>query len=621
MGSPERKIEPLREEKFGLVWKNKPEDVAEKCKTNLPLLKEVKAKAIITDKNKPTNIIIEGDNYHALSVLNYTHAGKIDIIYIDPPYNTGSRDWKYNNNFVDGSDPYRHSKWLSFMYKRINMSKRLLKEDGVICVTIDDYEMPRLWLILEQIFGHNNHLGTVIIRNTPSGRKTKRKFALIHEYAIFFGKSNKSYIKKELVEISQKSHEYKKDIDGSLYCPTNLRKSGIDSEATKKDGSLRDRYYPIYYNVVTKKITTTIKSKSQKNIISIYPIDNKNQKRIWRRGKKDIELMFKTGELWGKKIKEKMQIYFKFRGGLDGQPPKSIWTDSNLSASDYGSKELSEILNTRETFPYPKSKHAVIKCIESVANKNAIILDFFAGSGTTGHAVLEMNKQDEGNRQFILCTNNENDICKEITYPRIKNVINGYRFKGKEKEILFEKKININFLQNSEDILDKIEELKNKHEKKYDDFNNQFGNKVYKLVGIKNIKDKKEGLGGNIRYFETTFIPYSAKSTDSTKAQIMKNATDVLCIKENTFEEIINKKGYKIFKNYFIYMGILFDSLQIFKFKNEIKKINKKNCRIYIFSFVGDDKFEKSFDDLKNVNIVSVPEVILRVYKRLFLRR
>lgn len=194
-------------------------------------------------------------------------------------------------------------------------------------------------------------------------------------------------------------------------------------------------------------------------------------------------------------------------------------------------------------------------------------MDFFAGSGTTGHAVLEMNKQDNGNRQFILCTDNENSICEEVTYPRIQKVINGYKFKGK-KETLF-----------------------------------------------------KEGLSGNIRYFKTTFIPYSIKPTDSTKAQIMKNATDVLCIKENTFEKIIDKKGYKIFKNYLIYMGILFDSLQIFKFKNEIKKIYKKQCRIYIFSFVGDDKFGKSFDDLENVKIVSVPEVILRVYKRLFLRR
>ena len=293
----------------------------------------------------------------------------------------------------------------------------------------------------------------------------------------------------------------------------------------------------------------------------------------------------------------------------------------NLMLTNMETKLVSQIINKK--FPFPKSLYTVKECLEATCKNNpdSIILDFFAGSGTTGHAVLEMNAQDNGNRKFILCTDNENSICEEITYPRIKNVINGYKFDGKKKETLFEAKININFLKNSQDILNEIKEIKNKYKRKFNKFEDEFGNKVYKLVGIKNIKDKKEGLGGNIRYFQTTFIPYSVKPTDSTKAQIMKNATDVLCIKENTFEEIINKKGYKIFKNYFIYMGILFDSLQIFKFKNEIKKISKKDCRIYVFSFVGDDKFEKSFNDLKNVKIVSVPEVILRVYKRLFLRR
>ena len=608
--------------KLGLVWEQKTERVIEDCKKKLPVLKEVEKKAIITDKNQPTNLIIEGDNYHALSVLNYTHTEKIDLIYIDPPYNTGSRDWKYNNNFVDNSDPYKHSKWLSFMYERISISKRLLKEDGVICVTIDDYEMPRLWLIMEQVFGYNNHLGTVIIRNTPSGRKTKRKFALIHEYAIFFGKSNKSFIKKELIDISKKSHAYKKDTDGSLYCPTNLRKSGIDSEAIKKDGSFRNRYYPIYYNSITNKITT-IKTKSYKNIITVYPIDNKNQKRIWRRGKEDIDLMFRSGELWGKKIKEKLEIFYKFRGGLDGQPPKSIWADSNLSASDYGSKELSEILNKRETFPYPKSKHAVIRCIKSATSKNSVILDFFAGSGTTGHAVLEINKEDGGNRQFILCTNNENNICEEVTYPRIKNVIRGYRYKGTEKKTLLEEKINLNLFKKSEEFFKKIEECKLKHKEEYDSFKTEIENKQFKLIGVKKIKDKKEGLGGNLRYFKTDFIDSKGKATDSIKKKLIKNATEMLCIKENTFEKVKITKGYKIFKNNQIFMGIIFENLNetyLSEFKNEIKKVNKSSS-VYVFSLFGEGRYESEFSNLKNIKVIPVPEAIMRVYNRIFFNR
>ena len=164
-----------KRKKFGLVWEDKQEEVVEQCKTKLPILEEVKSKEIMTDKEKPVNILIEGDNYHALSVLNYTHKGKIDVIYLDPPYNTGAKDWKYNNNYVDAEDPYRHTKWLSFMNHRLGLAKNLLSEDGIICVTIDDYEMPRLWLLMEDIFGEENHLGTIAIRINPGGRKSKRK--------------------------------------------------------------------------------------------------------------------------------------------------------------------------------------------------------------------------------------------------------------------------------------------------------------------------------------------------------------------------------------------------------------------------------------------------------------
>ena len=129
-----------KRKKYGLVWEDKPEDVVEQCKTELPVLKEVKNKAIAKDKNGPVNILIEGDNYHALSVLNYTHKGKIDVIYIDPPYNTGNKDFKYNDHWVDKEDTYRHSKWLSFLSGRLRFAKNLLKSNGVMFISIDDNE-------------------------------------------------------------------------------------------------------------------------------------------------------------------------------------------------------------------------------------------------------------------------------------------------------------------------------------------------------------------------------------------------------------------------------------------------------------------------------------------------
>jgi len=298
------------------------------------------------------------------------------------------------------------------MEKRLELSKNLLKEDGIICVTIDDYELPNLWLLMNKIFKRENHLGTVTIRNYPSGRKTKRKLAQIHEYGVFFGKTQESAIKNLIVDIEEKSHSYIQDTDGSWYSPTNLRKQGIDSNAEKKDGAYKDRWYPIYFDPKTGKVST-----KEKYDIEIWPIDPRGEKRIWRRSIDVIDEMFETGELWCKDVKNNgYQIYYKFKGGISGEPPKSIWYDSTFSASEHGTRILIDVLGEREKFQYPKSLYAVVESIKVMSDsKKAIILDFFAGSGTTGHAVLELNKQDGGNRKFILCTNNENKICEEVT--------------------------------------------------------------------------------------------------------------------------------------------------------------------------------------------------------------
>jgi adenine-specific DNA-methyltransferase len=268
-------------------------------------------------------------------------------------------------------------------------------------------------------FDYENHLGTVIIRNNPKGRMTERKFSLIHEYAIFFGKGQHSEIKKLQVDPSEKTHNYKQDNEGNWYLPVNLRKQGIDSNAINRKGEVSHRYYPIYYNPKTGAVST-----EQKHSITIEPIDSNGEKRIWRRAKEVIDEMYKNGDIWVKKIKNEYQVYYKFKGGLDGKRPQTIWTEAHFSASDYGTKTLDSILGKREQFQFPKAPEAVKQSILSMSNnKKTIILDFFAGSGTTGQAVLELNKEDDGDRHFILCTNNENNICRDVTYERIKRVI------------------------------------------------------------------------------------------------------------------------------------------------------------------------------------------------------
>ena len=178
-----------KRKKYGLVWEEKPEDVVEQCKTELPVLKEVKNKAIAKDKNGPVNILIEGDNYHALSVLNYTHKGKIDVIYIDPPYNTGNASWRYNNKIVDAEDSFKHSKFASFLQHRLRLAKPLLSPRGVMVLTIDDYEIHTCRMLLDEIFGEKNRLGTVVIVQNPRGRNDDRYFATMHEYALFYAKN------------------------------------------------------------------------------------------------------------------------------------------------------------------------------------------------------------------------------------------------------------------------------------------------------------------------------------------------------------------------------------------------------------------------------------------------
>lgn len=547
------KINQLEKHRYGLVWEDKQEDVAEQCSKELPVLHEDTSREIKsngTDK-QPINILIEGDNYHALYTLSFTHKSKIDFSYFDPPYNTGAKDWKYNNKFVDALDPYRHSKWLSFMQKRLRLAKKLLKPSGILCVTIDDYELPRLWCLLDQIFGEKNHLGTVVIRSNPKGRKTERKVSLIHEYALFYGKSDKSKIQKLEIAPEDKTHNYLQEEDGTWYLPVNLRKQGVDSLAVNKKGKLSDRYYPIYHDPKTGKISTKEKLK-----LKILPIDSNGEKRIWRRAKNVIDEMYERGDLWLNETKNGAQVYFKFRGGLDGEPPESIWYDNMFSASEHGTKTLDKILGKREMFQYPKSPFAVMECIKSAtADKNAIILDIFAGSGTTGHAVLELNEQDGGKRQFILCTNNENGICEEVCYPRIKKVIKGCN-----------------------------------------------GNK---------------GIVANLKYFKTEFVPQVI--TDNDKRVLVNRSTELLCLAENTFELAKQSKlklEFAIYKNSKQFTAIIYDEDAIAKCKEELETLKPQKTVIYAFSYDHEYNVE-DFDDLTIRFIVKpIPEAILNVYRK-----
>ena len=541
-------------------------------------------------------MLIEGDNYHALSVLNYTHKGKIDVIYIDPPYNTGAKDWRYNNDYVDKNDGYRHSKWLSMMANRLKLAKRLLKPDGVLICAIDENERPRIEMVLEELF-YNCSLTSVSIIHNPQGIQGDN-FSYTHEYAIFVIPKIKNRINQVDVEPRD---ENLRDDTGNNYLRTNARNC----------------FYPIlvkgqeilgFGNVPEDKFHPQDRIVKKKGYCEIWPLRD-GVERKWRYARQSVEA-----------IKESLFIRETIRGNDVFQTKtkgkaKTVWVNKAYHAGGkYGTKLLNDILG-RGKFEYPKSLHLILDILRIATKRNSVVLDFFAGSGTTGHAVSLLNKEDGGDRRFILCTNNENGIAQDVCLPRIKAVINGYKYTGEEKESLLDKKIKVRQLQHMHLIADDIAKLKEQHSGDYDRFETKIEDNSIRLYGIKKYNGKKEGLGGNLKYFKTTFVP--AQKTDKNKVKLMDKATDMLCVKENTFEEVKNIQAYKVFRNGSHYTGIIYNQRAIDKFKKFIDGIDGKFV-IYVFS-LGDEDFREQFVDMdKVIKLSPIPKVIMQVYRRIF---
>jgi len=526
---------------YGIVWEDKLEEVAELCKDKLPILVEDKAKEIVIDSNKPTNILIEGDNYHALSVLNYTHKGSIDVIYIDPPYNTGAKDWKYNNDYVDSNDQWRHSKWLSMMSKRLLLAKKLLKRDGVLICAIDDNEFHHLGTLLEQIFlGYERHCITIV--HNPRGIQGNN-FSYTHEYAYFV-------FRKGLNVIGTKKRDE--------VLEEELRDHGGESLRT----DARNCFYPIlvksnqivgFGDVPSKEFHPKGKNVKRKDgLIEVWPIDSKGVERKWVFALQTVN-----------EIKDKLFVQDKKTGEIDifrrkdTQKPRTVWFGKKYDASTYGSKIVNGLTGT--SFPFPKSLFNTQDCLECVIKekKYAIVLDYFAGSGTTGHAVMMLNKEDNGERRFILCTNNENKIAEEVCYPRIKRVIQGH--------------------------------------KDYKD-----------MTYIK----------ANLKYFKTDFV--DANATDRNKKRLVDKSTEMLCLREGCYEGVKSGPDYKIFHNSRgKHLGIIYDDDGIEPFKKELKKMGK-NFVVYVFS-LDESAREEEFEDVANlVELKPIPTVILNVYRKIF---
>jgi adenine-specific DNA-methyltransferase len=632
-----RQEEELKTKKYGLVWDNEkePEKVVTDCENNIPVLQRIKDKRIKTN-DSDDNILIEGDNYHALTCLNYTHKGKIDVIYIDPPYNTGKKnEWVYNDKFVDKEDGYRHSKWLNMMEKRLKTAKHLLKKDGIIFISINDHECYQLKILLDSIFGYENFIDNFIIRSNPRGNQAKKLTASEHEYILSYAKD---YNSLDALGFSKEMEEYKKKDNIGFYREIGLRKRGAGSRRVDAP----NQFYPIYYNANTQSIDI---NRNNEHDIKILPMLSNGEEGRWRwsfktvtekRNKLLVRLVNRNGT---KEYDVFEKDYFDYN---KISKIKSIFYEKDVNYEN-ATEEVNNIIGLKK-FDYPKPLYLIIKLLKSVTKNDLTILDFFAGSGTTGHAVLDLNKQDGGKRKFILCTNNELNgvgsilskenpnedkekfgICQRVTYPRIHNVIKGYKFTGKDKTTLFEKKLSFSGLKDMDKILSEIDEIITTNKDKYDKIEKEFKDNLIKITGIKNIKDFKDGLGGNLQYFKTDLIPIRKEDDeesiknigDKTRRELTYKAGQMIAIKENCFEEIELNEYYQIFEN-----NDKSKKVAIYFREDEgglkelTKKIKDQKTTLYIFSHGKIDK--KSYKYLgNNIKIEDIPEPILEIYREI----
>jgi len=357
------------------------------------------------------NLIIKGNNLLALHSLTRRFGGKVKLIYIDPPYNTqgDANTFLYNNTF-------NHSTWLSFMKARLEVSLELMRNDGVIAIAIDDEEQAYLKVLCDEVFGRDNHMGTLIVQIKPSGRTTDAYFATCHEYVLFYSKEP-NYPDMNFFELTEaQKSKYNEGEGEDLYKWRDFLRTGGYSTPEERPNS----YYPIYFNPTTEDISL---EKKGSGYVEILPLDSNGVKRVWRKIPQSFAEHLKNGEIQivlRSNGTYKVQLIDRIKKGIR---PKSIWVDSKYDASSHGTKLLKNLFEGERVFSFPKSLYAVKDVIGIFTERGGrdIVLDFFAGSGTTAHAVLELNKEDGGKRKFILCE--QLDYVEAVTAKRVKKVI------------------------------------------------------------------------------------------------------------------------------------------------------------------------------------------------------
>lgn len=391
----------LNAKKYGLVWERHEEAVDIQMRDNIPVFTECVDKEISTTTGG-VNFLLEGDNLHSLRLLEKTHAGRIDLIYIDPPYNTNNKEFIYDDSFVDKTDAFRHSKWLSFMHERLLLVKQLLSKNGSIFISIDSNEQAQLKLLCDEIFGEENFIDMICWFKKASPSNDAQYFSNDIEYILVYAR-DKSVWRPHRLPLNEKQMKYYTNPDNDSRGPWN--------SATYTCNKSKEQRPSLYYPI-TNPYTGE----------EVWP----KETAVWAYSKEQCEEHIKNNMLfWGVDGKAKYPRFKKFLSNHQGVVNRTLWHYDDVNHTQGASAELKslDIIG----FATPKPTRLIDRIIRIASEDNSIILDFFAGSGTTAHAVLKYNHDHESsNRKFILCTNNENNICEEVTYERIKRVIEGY---------------------------------------------------------------------------------------------------------------------------------------------------------------------------------------------------
>lgn len=573
----QNEISKLREaKKYWIVWDTEkvPEKVVLDCQTKLPILQENKSKYIKTTTLWWENILIEWDNYHALQVLNYTHKSSIDIIYIDPPYNTGEKDFVYNDEFVAKDDLYKHSKWLNFIEKRLRLAINLLKPDWLLVVSIDDNEMAQLKILLDELFNDNVKI-VVVKMSEASGLKmwAVRKAGIIPKYKeyLLFAKLNGvnglnfDYIKKD-----------KWDDEYNLFLD-NFTKEDRDviSNYMSFDWPLDNKAIKIVDDILSHVQLTSVNKKISEFKVKSSEIEEWRYANAWRIARTAASSSVKSLVDTKKKVLD--QQLFSVLSKRDGllyiaktdynesskQPRvQIIFAIDNLMTHpwDFWSDIKTTWLEAEGgvSFKNWKKPLSLIKKILKTKQKDALVLDFFAWSWTTWHAVLDLNLTDLWQRKFILCTNNENGICENITHKRLKW--------------------------------------------------------VYESAPV-------DALSW-LRYYKTDFIEVEniQQVDDRHKIELTHKAWGIIALKEEAYDEILKTKQYQFFQNNekIVWIYFLESSVWIEDFKSELQRLseNKNESVIYMFSYGEPEYISKDFN-INWLRIEAIPEPILKIYQEL----